>query len=290
MELEFISISLFSSGSRPRRVLIVFAHPDKRSFNGALLQTAIHSLESKGCQVEVSDLHQQNFDPRDNISDVKLDTDNDVAFNYSIESGKAYRSGKLSEERNAEIDKVKRADLVVFQFPLYWSAAPAILKGWMDKVLIDGFAADFEKGKILDKGLMKDKTAVLSITTGGSRATLSSFGLFGDINVLLWPLQYGTLRMCGFNVLRPQLSCETLFVSEDKRKEYLASWESRLCSIFDEEPLSFPSVNEFDTKETWTLTEESREKYSKSGTIPSVVHHMGTLDVGQTFEIKKTGD
>ena len=44
-------------------ILIVFANPDKRSFNGALLQTAVDQLEKLGHEVEVSDLHEQGFDP-----------------------------------------------------------------------------------------------------------------------------------------------------------------------------------------------------------------------------------
>ena len=72
-----------------------------------------------------------------------------------MESGKAFRQGRLSEERKTEMDKLARADLVIFQFPMFWSSAPAILKGWWDKVLVDGFAFNFERGDILEKGLMK---------------------------------------------------------------------------------------------------------------------------------------
>lgn len=80
---------------------------------------------------------------------------NDEVFNYAEESRNACRNGSLSDDVVQEINKLKRADLVIFQFPLYWSSVPAILKGWFDRVFCDSFACDFESQKILDQGFMK---------------------------------------------------------------------------------------------------------------------------------------
>ena len=54
-----------------------------------------------------------------------------------------------------EIEKVSWADLLIFQYPLYWYSVPAIIKGWADKVLVQGFAFDFNCGAVLENGLLK---------------------------------------------------------------------------------------------------------------------------------------
>jgi putative NADPH-quinone reductase len=76
-------------------------------------------------------------------------------FNYGKEVRHAYRNNCQSEDISNEIDKLKRADMVIFQFPLYWFSVPAILKGWFDRVLCESFAFDFESQNVLDKGFMK---------------------------------------------------------------------------------------------------------------------------------------
>ncbi|EPY80377.1 NAD(P)H dehydrogenase [quinone] 1 isoform c [Camelus ferus] len=56
-----------------------------------------------------------------------------------------------------------------------------------------------------DKGPFRNKKAVLSITTGGSGSMYSLHGIHGDLNIILWPIQSGTLHFCGFQVLEPHL-------------------------------------------------------------------------------------
>lgn len=74
-------------------------------------------------------------------------------FNYVREIGNAYLTNNLSDDVTAEIDKVKAADLIIFQFPMQWLSVPAILKGWFDRVLITEFAFKFPQ--IMDNGLLK---------------------------------------------------------------------------------------------------------------------------------------
>lgn len=80
---------------------------------------------------------------------------NHDVFNYAEECRNAYKNGLQSSDIADELSKLKQADLVIFQFPLYWSSVPAILKGWFDRVLCDGFAFDFESQNILDQGFLK---------------------------------------------------------------------------------------------------------------------------------------
>uniref|UniRef100_A0A8D1W8V7 Ribosyldihydronicotinamide dehydrogenase [quinone] n=1 Tax=Sus scrofa TaxID=9823 RepID=A0A8D1W8V7_PIG len=156
-------------------------------------------------------------------------------FNYGVESHEAYRRKALSSDIVEEQKKLQEADLVIFQFPLYWFSVPAILKGWMDRVLCQGFAFDFPG--FYDDGFLKGKLAVLSFTTGGTAEMYSKTGVRGDFRYFLWPLQHGTLHFCGLKVLAPQVSFGPEYASEEERRGMVAAWAQRLKTIWEEEPI-----------------------------------------------------
>lgn len=255
-----------------KQILIVFAHQDKESFNGRLLDEAVRELESHGHTVQISDLYSQGFDPIAKPADIAGNL-NDSRLNNTV-STNCHKEGEILPDVQSEMDILQAADLVIFQFPMYWSSVPAILKGWFDRVLQDGFAFNFEKNQILDRGLMAGKKAILSLTTGGTRAMLSDHGVSGDVNVLLWPIQYGILRICGFEVLSPQISHGLPFIDESKKAEYLSEWRERLQGIWTEAPLTFPSRSDYDAT-TLTFTNEFCDKTKRTERAPSVGHHMG---------------
>ncbi|XP_053520058.1 ribosyldihydronicotinamide dehydrogenase [quinone] isoform X1 [Artibeus jamaicensis] len=156
-------------------------------------------------------------------------------FSYGVEAYEAYKKRSLTSDILDEQRKVHEADLVIFQFPLYWFSVPAILKGWMDRVLCQGFA--FDLPGFYDSGFLKDKLALLSITTGGTAAMYGKTGVSGDFKYFLWPLQHGALHFCGFKVLAPQISFAPEFASEEERKGMMASWAQRLKTIWREDPI-----------------------------------------------------
>ncbi len=59
-------------------------------------------------------------------------------FNYALEQRNASKNQLLAHDIQAETEKVKKADLVILNFPLYWTSVPAILKGWIDRVFVSG--------------------------------------------------------------------------------------------------------------------------------------------------------
>ncbi|XP_027697280.1 ribosyldihydronicotinamide dehydrogenase [quinone]-like isoform X2 [Vombatus ursinus] len=170
-----------------KRVLIVYAHQEPKSMNGSLKDAAVSELSNRGCQVTVSDLYAMNFEPRATKKDFTGPLNNSDFFNYGIEAHVAYKKGILSSDVIEEQKKVQEADLIIFQFPLYWFSVPAIMKGWMDRVLCQGFAFDFPE--CFDRGFLQNKLALVSFTTGGDAELYSKTGLSGDIKYILWPLQ-----------------------------------------------------------------------------------------------------
>ncbi|XP_006870638.1 PREDICTED: ribosyldihydronicotinamide dehydrogenase [quinone]-like [Chrysochloris asiatica] len=117
---------------------------------------------------------------------------NPEAFSYGVEAYEACKKRSLARDIIDEQKKVQEADLVIFQFPLYWLSVPAILKGWMDRVLCQGFA--FDLPGYYDSGFLKGKLALLSLTTGGNTEMYSKSGATGDFRYFLWPLQASSMK------------------------------------------------------------------------------------------------
>ncbi|XP_014436931.1 ribosyldihydronicotinamide dehydrogenase [quinone] isoform X1 [Pelodiscus sinensis] len=219
-----------------KKVLIIYAHQEPKSLNGSLKNLAMEELSKQGCSVTVSDLYAMQFEPRATRNDITGFLHNSEHFNYGVESWEAYKRRCLASDLTEEQRKVQEAELLIFQFPLYWFSMPAIMKGWVDRVLVQGFAYNFPQ--YYDNGLLKDKLALLSFTTGGDEEMFSKGGVSGDIRYLLWPMQHGIMHFCGFKVLAPQICFAAEYVTEEKREEMLASWAQRLKTIWEEKPIN----------------------------------------------------
>uniref|UniRef100_A0A3Q2PU70 Ribosyldihydronicotinamide dehydrogenase [quinone] n=1 Tax=Fundulus heteroclitus TaxID=8078 RepID=A0A3Q2PU70_FUNHE len=242
-----------------KKVLIVYAHQSSGSFNAAAKNAAVEVLTAQGCTVDVSDLYAMGFKATATAEDIKGEVKNAENFCYLEESKLAWEQGKLSADIMEEQSKLTEADLIIFQFPMYWFSVPAILKGWIDRVLTNGFA--FSQEKRYSQGIFKDKKAMLSFTTGSLESMFSPTGINGDMNVTLWPLQNGILHYCGFQVLAPQIFWAPSSAVAEDRKSMLESWRTRLQGLLEEKPLSFISLDCFDDK-AFQLKPEVQEKHA----------------------------
>ncbi|XP_029982395.1 NAD(P)H dehydrogenase [quinone] 1 [Sphaeramia orbicularis] len=227
-----------------KTVLIVYAHQSPCSFNSALKDVAVEELEEQGYRVIVSDLYAMDFRANATREDIIGELKNPHLFQYGEETLHAWMEHRLSDDIVAEQRKVEEAELIIFQFPLYWFSVPAIMKGWMDRVLTQGFAFSLEK--MYNYGIFKDKKAMLSFTTGATQTMFSPEGINGDINVALWPLQNGTLHFCGFQILAPQIFWSPAFCPDMVRTAMLDGWRARLKGLLKEKPLTFAPCELFD--------------------------------------------
>ncbi|XP_020568547.1 ribosyldihydronicotinamide dehydrogenase [quinone] isoform X2 [Oryzias latipes] len=268
--MEIITVVPFLTMAK--KVLIVFAHQSSGSFNAAAKSAAVEVLAAQGCTVEVSDLYAMNFKAAATAEDIKGDVKDAEHFRYQEETRLAWEEGRLAEDITAEQTKLSEADLVIFQFPMYWFSVPAIMKGWIDRVLTCGFA--FTKEKRYSQGLLKEKKAMLSFTTGSLESMFSSTGMNGDMNVTLWPIQNGILHYCGFQVLPPQVFWAPSCASPEARTAMLEGWRSRLQGLLEEKPLSFISLDCFDPK-SFQLTPDVQEKHASQEFGLTVGIHLG---------------
>lgn len=228
--------------------LWVYAHPARRSLNADLYEAGTKALASTHT-VTTSDLYAQDWDPRLSLRDIADTPDGGETFGELTRS--AYLAGELPEDVRAEQSKLAEADLLVLQFPLWWYGMPAILKGWFDRVFVNGFAfgvRDPETGRTLKygEGGLAGRRALV-ITTAGDR--LSSFlprGLNGDIESLLFPLLHGTFWYTGIAPLQPHLVSGTDRPDWTGYADEVDRLAARLATITDEEPIPYRRMRDGD--------------------------------------------
>ncbi|KAI4898523.1 hypothetical protein NFI96_013741, partial [Prochilodus magdalenae] len=262
-----------------KTVLIVYAHQSPSSFNAAAKDAAVQTFTAQGYKVIVSDLYAMNFQPSATAADIKGKLKNPEHFRYNEETSIAFKEDRLSDDIKEEQRKVEEADLIIFQFPLYWFSVPAIMKGWIERVLSVGFAYSLQN--LYDNGFFKNKKAMLSFTTGGMESMYFADGLNGDINVTLWPLQNGVLHFCGFQVLAPQIFWAVAHVPPTDRTAMLEAWQTRLKGVLDEQPLSFAPTEHFDLsfQSGFRLRPDLKETCASKPYGLSTGHHLASKTV-----------
>ncbi|WP_416260682.1 NAD(P)H-dependent oxidoreductase [Gibbsiella quercinecans] len=229
-------------------VLIVYAHPEPTSLNGSLKDFAVRHLAAAGHQVQVSDLYAMGWK-------AVLDASDDAAkpagepVKPDLDSKRAYERGTQSPDISAEQEKLRQADAVILQFPLWWFSMPAILKGWVERVYAYGFAygvgkhSDSHWGDRYGEGSMQGKRAMLLVTAGGWESHYGPRGVNGPIDDLLFPIQHGTLFYPGFDVLPPFVVYRTGRMDAARFEQVSAQLGQRLDNLWSTPPLPFRPQN-----------------------------------------------
>jgi NAD(P)H dehydrogenase (quinone) len=209
-------------------VLIVYAHPNPRSFNAAMKDVAVDVLTARGHDVRLSDLYAMNFDPVGGPRDF-TDLEDPSCFRYQREQVRAQASAGFVPLLQQEMDKLLKADFILFQFPLWWFSMPAILKGWVDRVFAMGFAySDTER---FDTGIFRGKRAMLAVTTGGLPRRYSPEGAYGNFDAIVRHIEFGMLHFVGMDVLPPFVAYGAARVQTEQREAYLAAFRERLLAL-----------------------------------------------------------
>ena len=186
-------------------ISVILAHPDRRSFNHAIAQTACRALEACGHTVLFHDLYEEGFDPL--LPAAELDT-------------KAPPGADLARH----CSELQRSDGIVIVHPNWWGQPPAAMKGWIDRVFRPGVAYRFKEGDSgegVPVGLLRARTAVVFNTsnTPPEREMLE----FGDPLDRLWKI----LEFCGVkNIVR-----QTFSVVITSTPEQRTAWLERVEEI-----------------------------------------------------------
>ncbi|MDF5730515.1 MAG: NAD(P)H-dependent oxidoreductase [Rhizonema sp. PD38] len=188
-------------------VFIVYAHPEPKSLNGSLKDFAVSVLTNAKHQVQVSDLYAMKWKAVADGDDFPQRNTNE-RLDYGSASGIAFTNGTQLPDIATEQEKLLWADVVIFQFPLWWFSMPAILKGWIDRVYAYGFAygvggSESKRWNRYGEGTLEGRRAMLVVTLGGSESQYSLRGVNGYIDDLLFPINHGVLYYPGMTVLPP---------------------------------------------------------------------------------------
>lgn len=227
----------------PLKVFIVHAHPEEKSFCAAMQRVAVEEFEGQGHEVRVSDLYAMKFNPVASKADFN-NPSNPHYCSYALEQRHGVETGTISEDIQEELEKLLWCDLLVLNFPIFWFSTPAILKGWIDRVLVSGKI--YGGRRFYDFGGLAGKRVLVNVTIGGQEHMFNPDGVHGPLQLLLSHLLRGTLAYTGLQVLSPFIAWHVPYISHNARCEILKKFKKRLASIGSDTPLEFQSLNNFD--------------------------------------------
>ncbi|MCM3186855.1 NAD(P)H-dependent oxidoreductase [Priestia megaterium] len=191
--------------------LILYAHPNPSSFNNAILETTVKTLENKGHEVSVRDLYSLDFNPVLKGSDFE-----------------GFQSGHTPSDIEKEHEYISRADVITFINPIWWTGLPAILKGYVDRVFSYGFAYKYgEDGNVI--GLLKGKKGLIINTHGTPKEIYDANGM---TDALKKTSDMGIFEFCGVEVADHLLFGSVPVVDDETRKDMLTQIEDKLNSLF----------------------------------------------------------
>ncbi len=160
------------------KALIVTAHPQRASFTQALAQRFADGVIASGHEAEIADLYEEGFNPV-----------------VSIQELEAWQQGNVSPEIRAEQERIRGCDGLILSYPVWWSTPPAILSGWLQRVLTQGFAFQHVGGRT--EGQLKLRTQILVNVGSRQREDV-------DLATLYLEPMLGVLRYCGMEILPVQ--------------------------------------------------------------------------------------
>jgi NAD(P)H dehydrogenase (quinone) len=150
------------------KILVILGHPDEKSFNHAVAGAVVKTLRNSGHDVIFHDLYQEEFPPL-------------------LPAGEIPRDAPLPEIISRHCSELTEADGIVIIHPNWWGQPPAIIKGWVDRVLRPGVAYTFAEGDSGEGeliGLLKAE-AVLVFNTSNTPVE-RELTMYGDPLETLW--------------------------------------------------------------------------------------------------------
>ena len=233
------------------KILLVYAHPEPRSLNGGLKDFTVAHLQRAGHHVEVSDLYAMRWKAGLDAEDF-ADAPVGEVFRATLDSKHAYEQNSQHADIVREQQKLRWADTVIFQFPLWWFSMPALMKGWIDRVYAYGFAygvgehSESHWGDRYGEGMLAGKRAMLIVTAGGWAEHYAPRGINGHLDDILFPIQHGMLFYPGFTVLPPVVFYRTDKTTPEQFTAHCATLARRLDTLAQTPPIPFRRQNHGD--------------------------------------------
>ena len=180
-----------------KQVLIINGHPDKESFNYALSKAYIKGVDKTDSVLTQINIAELEFNPN-------------LKFGYR-------KRMELEPDLVDAIDKIKKADHIVWIFPMWWYGYPALMKGFIDRTFLPGITYQPIEGKPLPEKLLKGKSAHLIITADTPK--------WYDFLIMKRPainqFKKGTLQFCGIKPVKVTYIATLKNSNSDFRQKWL---------------------------------------------------------------------
>ncbi|MEB3203164.1 MAG: NAD(P)H-dependent oxidoreductase [Candidatus Sericytochromatia bacterium] len=179
--------------------LVIYAHPNPASLSNAMKDVLVETYKAQGSEVVVRDLYAMDFEPVLKGSDFA-----------------AMKAGSLPEDIAAEQAHLTWADAVTVVAPVWWAGLPAVLKGYIDRVLLPGFAYRYGPNGV--EGLLSGKKVLLVSNHGNPSDYYASIGMHGSMTQTQ---DAGIYAFCGMEVVQHLYFGSVPSVDDATRKGYL---------------------------------------------------------------------
>lgn len=170
--------------------------------NESFLAKASKALEmflfDNNAEISIRDLYSMDFNPVLTSTDFQM-----------------LKSGQLPIDIQSEQKFIKETDIIWFIFPIWWTSMPAILKGYIDRILLNGFAYAMENNK--PKGLLRDKKVVIINSMGESFEDYKKIGMF---NALKLTIDTGIFKFTGMEVIDHLYFTSIMTASNEEKENY----------------------------------------------------------------------
>ena len=183
------------------KISIILGHPRPDSFNHALAEVAVEAVRGQGHHVHFHDLQAEGFDP-------------------ILPAGEEPRGAALPPLVEQHCREIAEADGIVIVHPNWWGMPPAILAGWVDRVLRPEVAyrfVDGDSGEGVPEGLLRAKAAIV-LNTANTLPEREA-RVFGDPLERIW--RDCIFGLCGIRHLERRTFTVMVTSSEETRKAWL---------------------------------------------------------------------
>lgn len=194
------------------KISVILAHPDTSSFNHAIANTTVEALRKKGHEVFYHDLYQENFDPLLPAREIPKDV-------------------SLPTEIERHCSEAAEADGFVIIHPNWWGMPPAILTGWVDRIMRPGFAYEFletDSGEGVPVGLLKAHKAIVFNTS--NTETVREKTKFLDPLETIW--KNCIFDLCGIQEFHRKVFNIIVTSSKEQRENWLSEVRETVSASF----------------------------------------------------------
>ena len=193
-------------------ISVILAHPDCHSFNHAIAHTALAALRRNGHAVCFHDLYAEAFDPILSATEIP-------------------RGAALPTDIAVHCEEIAAADGIVVIHPNWWGQPPAILKGWIDRVIRPDVAYRFlegDGGEGVPAGLLHAKAALIFNTSNTPQ--VREVAVFGDPLETLW--RNCIFGLCGVQTVRREMFNVVVTSTLAQRQAWLAQVRDVVTQLF----------------------------------------------------------